>query len=124
MNETAFKSKLRALLKPHVQHIQSMASLAANGTPDIYISDRNDCWLEIKVNEKTKGAIKPKLSPLQAYWCSHRAAEGRQVMVLVGTSLKEAILYRHTDQEDEWESYSNLRRPLTEIIEEILQAVN
>jgi hypothetical protein len=120
MNETAFKSKLRALLKPRVQHIQSMASLASNGTPDIYISDRRDCWLEIKVDEKTKGAIKPKLSALQSFWLDHRHDEGRNVMVIVGTSTKEAILYKNKN----WNSHSGERRPLTELIEEILQEVN
>ena len=120
MNETAFKTKLRALLKPHVQHIQSMASLAANGTPDIYISSLRDCWIELKTDEKTKGAVKPKLSPLQSYWLDHRHDEGRNVMVIVGTTTKEAILYKNKN----WNSHSGERRPLTEIIEEILQVVN
>ncbi len=118
MNERAFKAKLRALIKPHC-YIQSMSSLATAGTPDLWLSGRHDLWLEIKVDETTKGSIKPKLSPLQQQWCDNRYDDGRLVMVLVGTDTKTGILYQNRT----WNMHSNDRRPLKEIIAYILEQV-
>jgi len=115
MNERTFKQKLRSLILPHC-YIQSMSSLATAGTPDLYLSGKKDCWIEVKFDEKTKGAIKPKLSTLQLQWCNNRYDEGRQVLVLVGTSSKEGILFTN----GEWDCYGTHRLPLKEIITQIL----
>ena len=118
MNERTFKAKIRALIKPHC-YIQSMSSLATAGTPDLWLSGNKDLWLEVKWDETTKGPIKPKLSPLQLQWCNNRYEDGRQVMIIVGTTSKEAILYQHST----WNMHGNDRRPLKEIIEYILGQV-
>ncbi|MFA7302065.1 MAG: hypothetical protein WC069_07170 [Candidatus Shapirobacteria bacterium] len=116
--ERFMKAKARAMFKPYV-FIQSMSSLATSGVPDLYISGKKDCFLEWKHDEKTKGAIRPKLSPLQKQWCDDRYAEGRQVFVVVTTDSKTGILFKH----GEWNSHSNDRRPLKEIITQILEYV-
>ena len=117
MNEAGFKAKLRAKIKPHC-YIQSMSSPAVAGTPDLWLSGKTDLWLEVKYDEKTKGAVTPKLSPLQSRWLEARAKEGRNVAVIVGTSPSVAILYR-TD----WRTPSNDRRPLESIITELLEGL-
>ena len=127
MNERGFKQKLRALIKPYA-YIQSMSSLATAGTPDLWISDLNDLWLEVKWDETTKGPIKPKLSALQAAWCNNRAQEGRNVMVLVGVDSKTAILYQGYQELDggnafAWNTHSNERRPLKDIVAELVAFV-
>lgn len=118
MNERTFKAKIRALVKQEC-FIQSMASLAQAGTPDLWISDKKDLWLEAKWDETTKGPIKPKLSALQKAWLDNRYAEGRNVAVIVGTDSRTAILYKGGD----WNTHSNDRRPLKEVIAEILTLV-
>jgi hypothetical protein len=100
-----------------------MSSLATAGTPDLWLSGNKDLWLEVKWDETTKGPIKPKLSALQLQWCNNRSDDGREVMVIVGTAPSEAILYVNTGQEYEWQAYSNIRRPLKEIITDILELV-
>ena len=118
MDERFFKSKLRKHLQPHC-YIQSMSSLATNGTPDLWISGNHDLWAEIKCSESIKGPIKPKLSPLQKLWLDGRYAEGRNVMVICGTSPKEGIIYRN----GEWGTHSNDRITFDQIIKEILACV-
>ena len=118
MTERDFKAKLRKYLKPHC-YIQSMSSLATAGTPDLWLSGKTDLWIEVKHNELTKGPIKPKLSALQLLWCDARYAEGRNVMVICGTSSKEGIIYQH----GAWNSPSNERILFTDLIEQILEVV-
>ena len=97
-----------------------MSSLATSGVPDLYLSGKKDCWVEWKHDEVTKGLIRPKLSALQKQWINSRYDEGRLIFVVVTTDSKTGILYKNK----EWNDHSNGRRPLTEIIAEILQAVN
>ncbi len=123
MNERTFKAKLRTIIKPYC-YIQSMSSLATAGTPDLWLSATKDLWLEVKWDETTKGAIKPKLSALQVAWLNARAAEGRNVAVLVGTSPKEAILYTNgVFGAQTWTEHSNNRRPLPELVRQILEFI-
>lgn len=119
MNEAQLKQKLRRLIKPHA-HIQSVASPGIGGTPDLWVSGGfKDLWLEVKYDERTKGAIKPNLSPLQTQWLTQRRLEGRNVAVLVGTSPAEGILYL----DGTWEGKLNARQPLTDIINQIIRGV-
>lgn len=71
-----------------------MAAFATNGTPDLWLSGPfGDRWVEVKWDPITKGALRPKLSPLQKKWISERVAEGRDVVVITAVSLKEAVMY-------------------------------
>lgn len=115
MNEQQMKAKIRAMIKPHA-YIQSMSSLATAGTPDLWISGKKDVWCECKNDTDTVGAIKPKLSALQKQWCDNRYDDGRQVIVLVTTDSKTGILYTHGS----WNTHSNDRRPLKDIILDII----
>ena len=116
MNERDFKAKLRKHLKPHV-YIQSMSSLATAGTPDLWISGRRDLWIEVKYDDKTKGAVTPKLSALQRAWLHDRWAEGRNVCVIVGTAPGEGIVFC----DKQWEVSINDRISFDRIIELILR---
>lgn len=118
MSERTFKAKLRTKFKPHC-YIQSMSSYATNGTPDLWLSGKRDVWIEVKYDPTTKGAITPKLSALQAKWLNDRQWEGREVYVIVGTSLNEGILYK----KGMWNNASSNRRPLDFIIKDILDRV-
>jgi hypothetical protein len=118
MSERFFKAKLRALIKQEC-FIQSMSSLAMAGTPDLWISGRKDLWCEVKEDLMTKGAIKPKLSELQKSWLTNRWKEGRNVAVIVGCANKEAILYL----DNTWDRHSADRRPLKDVIAQILELV-
>ena len=118
MNERTFKAKLRAKFKMHC-YVQSMSSLGTAGTPDLWLSEKHDLWLEAKYDDVTKRFVKPKLSALQAQWLNNRHAQGRRVMVIVGTGPNEAILYKN----GEWNEGRFDRRPLNEVIEEILKYV-
>lgn len=118
MNEREFKAKLRAKFKPHC-YIQSMSSLGTAGTPDLWLSGRKDLWLEVKYDDKTKRFVTPKLTALQKQWLNNRHADGRQVAVIVGTTPNEAILYVN----GQWEEGRFDRRPLNEIIVDLLTYV-
>lgn len=118
MNEREFKAKLRAKLKQHV-YIQSMSSLATAGTPDLWLSGRQDLWIEVKYDDKTKGAVTPKLSALQRAWLHDRWVEGRNVCVIVGTNPKEGIIYPY----GRWNESRVDRIPLDEIIQRVLEYV-
>jgi hypothetical protein len=93
-----------------------MSIYATNGTPDLWVSGKHDVWIEAKFDEKTKGAITPKVSALQGRWINERSLEGRNVLTIVGVSTKEAIIYSAL----EYLHPSNDRRPLDEIINFIL----
>ena len=118
MNERAFKAKLRAKFKQHC-YIQSMSSLGTAGTPDLWLSGKKDLWLEVKYDETTKGPITPKLTALQKQWLNNRFDDGRQVIVIVGTSPNEAIIYRHRS----WNGPRDDRRPLSFVITEVFSLV-
>lgn len=118
MNEREFKAKLRTKLKPHC-YIQSMSSLATAGTPDLWLSNKKDLWIEVKYDEKTKGAITPKLSALQRAWLHDRWVEGRNVCVIVGTSPNEGIIYWNK----KWEVSCSDRVSLDKIITALLEYV-
>ena len=120
MNERTFKTKLRKLLKPHC-YIQSMSSYATNGTPDLWLSGKRDLWLEVKYDEVTKGAFKPKLSALQAKWLNDRVTEGRNVAVIVGTSPNEAVLFTVPKS---WDMKLANRQPLSDCISTLLELIS
>jgi len=64
------------------------------GIPDLWVSGKkSDLWIEVKFDTKTKGPIKPKLSATQLNWINNRYDEGRNVIVIVGTSLSDGIIY-------------------------------
>ena len=66
------------------------------GTPDVWYSgDRGDLWVEYKYLPKlpARKPILPTLSALQAKWLAERAAEGRNVAVIVGTPTG-GVIYR------------------------------
>lgn len=116
MNERDFKAKLRKHLKPYV-HIQSISSLGVSGTPDLWISGKGgDLWIEVKYDERTPLVKTPKLSALQTKWLNDRFHEGREVLVIVGTSPDEGIIYKNLA----WESASHHRVSFEEIITTIL----
>ena len=118
MNEAGFKAKLRAKFKPHC-YIQSITSPAVSGTPDLWLSAKNDLWIEVKYDPKTKGAIKPKLSALQQKWLDDRYDEGRNVAVIVGTAPGMGILYTNKN----WAGHSHERQPLDVIIKLLLDGL-
>lgn len=119
MIESGFKQKIHKALRKRRIYSQSMSSYATNGTPDIWVSAVKDLWIEVKFDQKTKGAIKPKLTPLQANWINDRYKEGRQVIVIVGTSSKDGIVY----VDGEWGTHKNARVSFDELIEEIIKLV-
>ena len=58
------------------------------GTPDVWYSgSRGDLWVEYKwiARIPKRGTIVPKLSPLQLDWLTKRKAQGRNVLVIVGS---------------------------------------
>ena len=119
MNEREFKAKIQRKIKPHC-HIQSMSSYATNGTPDYWISGpKGDLWLEVKYDEKTKGEIKPKLTPIQKNWLDARHKEGRNVMVVVGTSPDTCVFFRN----GLWFAHLSHRASLDSVIQLILEDV-
>lgn len=115
-NERAFKAKLRKLILPHA-YIQSMSSYATNGTPDLWISNKNgDMWMEVKYVPNAPRMVKPKLTALQAKWLNDRHDEGRLVCVVVGVSMQEAILYVNK----EWNEAGYVRQPIEDIIAKLI----
>ena len=116
MNERDYKAKLRLHLKPHC-YIQSMSSMGTNGTPDLWVSGPNgDLWIEVKYNDKTQCGIKPKLSALQLKWLTDRHKEGRNVMVIIGTSPSEGIICK----DQTWETNCANRQSFPDIIKTII----
>lgn len=56
------------------------------GTPDVWYSGTQDCWIEYKwLPTQPKKARAPALSELQKKWLRDRFFEGRTVMVIVGS---------------------------------------
>ena len=56
------------------------------GTPDVWYSGTGgDLWVEYKWAEKFGKLVVPALSPLQLDWLTKRKAEGRNVLVVVGS---------------------------------------
>jgi len=119
MNERTFKAKLRDKFKAHC-YVQSMSSLGTAGTPDLWLSHHKDIWIEVKYDDVTKRFVKPKLTALQRNWLDHRRSEGRSCAVIVGTAPNEAILYRW----GEWNEGRFDRKPLDEIIDQVIRMIN
>jgi hypothetical protein len=120
MKERTIKANLRKSLREQGVYIQDMSSIATNGTPDLWLSDKGgDLWLEVKVNVKTIGGILPSLSPLQQLWLNNQHDLGRSVCVYVATNLREGILYCN----GEWNSKKNDRLPWDEVIKELLKKI-
>ncbi len=56
------------------------------GTPDVWYSGKAaDLWVEYKWVPKFGKLVVPNLSPLQLDWLTKRKAEGRNVLVVVGS---------------------------------------
>lgn len=118
-NERTFKAKLRSKIKNQC-FIQALGSASTAGLPDLFLSGHTGYYfIEVKYDDKTKGAITPKLSALQSQWLNNRYAEGRKVMVICGTSLKEGIIY----EKGAWNEASNNRISFDEIVKIILEYV-
>ena len=121
-NEAAFKRKIYHAVLRHC-HVQAMADRFRSGVPDHWYSGKKgDLWIEYKWDPRTKGALKPRLSIPQLIWLNHRYEEGRNVAVIVATSLKEGVIYRNK----EWEGHLDRKRlkPFAEIVKFILNEVS
>lgn len=71
-----------------VLYREKMANPWRGGTADYWYSGAaRDLWIEFKylVNLPIRSPLVPALSPLQLAWCSERRAQGRDVIVVVGT---------------------------------------
>lgn len=67
---------------------EKMANPWRGGTADWWYSGAAaDLWIEFKFVEElpVRAPLVPALSPLQLEWCTRRRAEGRSVIVVVGT---------------------------------------
>lgn len=116
MTEAQIKAKLRRDLQTRGFHVQAMSGFATNGTPDQWLSGPGgDLWLESKVDMKTKGAVLPKLRPLQKLWLNTQYKLGRRVAVFVATSTDEGVLYFDGD----WNSKKNTRLSWIQILDSI-----
>jgi hypothetical protein len=77
-------------------HRQKMGTVMMNGTPDYWYSgDAADLWVEYKwVDSIPAHGVNPLklLSALQALWINRRYAEGRKVVVIIGSPTYCAIL--------------------------------
>lgn len=70
------------------------------GTPDVWYSgNKGDLWIEYKCIPRIpiKANILPDLSPNQQIWLSHRHADGRDVLVVVGVAKGGGVIYEHLD---------------------------
>jgi hypothetical protein len=86
LNEASYIRAIHGKLPVNV-HAWKIADRFKRGVPDTWYSgDVADLWAEYKFLKKTpKRNFKPKLSPLQLKWLQQRHAEGRLVVVIVGT---------------------------------------
>lgn len=65
------------------------------GIPDTYYSGNlSDLWVEYKYEPYTPKIIAPKLSDRQRHWLNSRLAQGRNVLVILGTPKGGFILSR------------------------------
>jgi hypothetical protein len=86
--ETGFYRRVNAGI-PKVVHRQKITSLFGNGTPDFWYSGyKADAWVEYKwVASLSRNGVDPLklLSALQVHWINCRYAEGRLVLVVIGS---------------------------------------
>lgn len=78
-------------------HKEKMANPYRSGTADVWYSgSKGDLWIEYKYLQHVprSEAIAPDLSPGQRKWLNDRAAEGRNVAVVLGFP-KGCVLYRN-----------------------------
>lgn len=85
----------------HVQcYAEKMANPYRGGTPDVWYSGtRTDLWVEYKyisVPKKDDTLIVPALSSLQIKWLKDRETEGRNLLVVVGTTTGGVIFSPQT----------------------------
>ncbi len=82
---------------------EKMHNVYRGGTPDVWYSGPGgDLWVEYKWIDSVpkSGTIVPNLSALQLDWLTKRYAEGRNVLVVVGTPEGAAVISRP----DEWKN--------------------
>lgn len=76
-------------------YCEKMNNPYRSGTADVWYSGMDgDLWAEYKYIPKLpkQAKIIPDLSPSQLFWLTNRAAEGRNVIVVVGSPLGAAII--------------------------------
>lgn len=119
--EATFKSKVIRALRGKC-HAQAMSDRLRPGVPDHWYSGSySDLWCEYKFDTHTVGAIRPDLSHQQLDWLNARYEEGRNVAVIVATSLKGGIIFI----DKEWQGKkANAPLPFAELINFILARVN
>ena len=89
--ETRFYTAVHKLLPPkRVLHREKMHNPYQGGTADVWYSGSlDDLWVEYKwlakLPVRAPVQLTKELSPLQQQWLSGRHAEGRNVVVILGT---------------------------------------
>jgi hypothetical protein len=92
LTEAAFKQKVKSKLHKDV-YAWAPSDRLRRGVPDVWYSGPGgDLWTEYKYDETHK-TIMPALTPHQRRWLNDRHAEGRNVCVIVGVSLKEGLIF-------------------------------
>ena len=69
---------------------EKMANPYRSGTPDVWYSGKNDLWVEYKyvaLPARAGSYIHFDVSPLQKRWIDNRRLEGRDVWLIVGSSV-------------------------------------
>jgi hypothetical protein len=98
--ETRFYRRVDSRLPPMSKfHRQKIGTGTTNGTADFWYSgSRADLWVEYKWANRVQGDIDvySLLSALQRHWLASRAAEGRNVAVIVGTPQGNQIFVGET----------------------------
>lgn len=80
-------------------YFEKLCNPFRSGTPDVWYSgDRGDLWIEYKFLPKIPRSegILPDLSAQQRRWLDSRAAEGRNVAVVIGCK-EGAVIYCNRD---------------------------
>lgn len=93
--ENAYIDRVHKHLKGKI-HYEKMCNPFRRGTADCWYSGlKGDLWVEYKYQKTplTIGALhRLKLEPLQTKWISDRQAEGRRVLVILGSPSGAAIV--------------------------------
>jgi hypothetical protein len=93
MNESGFIQKIHKGLDKNV-YAWKISDRFTAGIPDCYYSGATrDLWIEYKLIAKLKSTTKAaNLSALQIKWLKERAAQGRNVAVIVGVGTKHGLI--------------------------------
>lgn len=94
--ESNFISAIHKLL-PQVYH-EKQNNPYRSGTADVWYSGaRGDLWVEYKFIPKIprSDSILPDLSERQRVWLRDRAAEGRNVAVILGVGREGGVIFRN-----------------------------